>query len=334
MTGLLRIKGSIDLAQFWPEGESDADTTKIKVAVHPGGIEFAADGRHLARTTALDDAIVIGTGRRPLIKDGKITVRLQGIDAPELHYQAGALPRGGGEVTAAKREAYNLANKPKRRQFWAETATIALQDKLNNFGSGTIDCAVYSHVDHPVEVADTYGRMVGTIVVGADTDVNAWLVEEGWAFPTYYSSMSRDEIETLNAAAKLGRKKRRIWSGLTGDSGIFDASLLYRPHGEPEPATDKGKVLMPKLFRRQVAFRALKKARIITGGFKTYLATKQDDAVFDATEFLEQGIHTAPTYLLADYFEGRMFTADPQDVIFREKFSTLVDASGKKIERF
>jgi hypothetical protein len=30
MTGMLRIRGTIDLSQFWPSGQSDADTTKIK----------------------------------------------------------------------------------------------------------------------------------------------------------------------------------------------------------------------------------------------------------------------------------------------------------------
>jgi hypothetical protein len=31
--GLLKVAGSIDLNQFWPQGESDADTTKILVTV-------------------------------------------------------------------------------------------------------------------------------------------------------------------------------------------------------------------------------------------------------------------------------------------------------------
>ena len=36
MTGLLRVEGSVDLSQFWPDGDSDADTTKVLVQVDAG----------------------------------------------------------------------------------------------------------------------------------------------------------------------------------------------------------------------------------------------------------------------------------------------------------
>ena len=31
MTGLLKVKEMLDLGQFWPDGESDADTAKVNV---------------------------------------------------------------------------------------------------------------------------------------------------------------------------------------------------------------------------------------------------------------------------------------------------------------
>ncbi len=41
--GLLKVTGTLDLNQFWPDGESDADTAKVKVGqnafsfqTHPG----------------------------------------------------------------------------------------------------------------------------------------------------------------------------------------------------------------------------------------------------------------------------------------------------------
>jgi hypothetical protein len=40
--GLLRVTGSIDLSQFWPAGDSDADTTKVVVSVDAGSFRFRA----------------------------------------------------------------------------------------------------------------------------------------------------------------------------------------------------------------------------------------------------------------------------------------------------
>lgn len=40
-TGLLEVRGTIDLAQFWPTGESDADTTKVLLSVGPDAFRLA-----------------------------------------------------------------------------------------------------------------------------------------------------------------------------------------------------------------------------------------------------------------------------------------------------
>lgn len=86
--GLLRVSGTIQLDQFWPSGSADADTAKILVDVGPGAFRFrAAPGGTFGNTRAFDNATVVGRGRRPAIRNGQVTVRLQGIDAPELHYR-------------------------------------------------------------------------------------------------------------------------------------------------------------------------------------------------------------------------------------------------------
>ena len=90
--GILRIKGLIELDQFWPVGESDADTTKIKLLVGDNSFEYKETGTDSFKvTTAFKDAVSKGQGTTPVIKTRKkdgvqtITVRLQGVDAPELH---------------------------------------------------------------------------------------------------------------------------------------------------------------------------------------------------------------------------------------------------------
>ena len=96
--GLLRIKGNIDLNQFWPTGKSpnilsDADTVHVQVDPQTS---FVFE-RNVTR--AFDFAWV--TTRKN--KDGSpspvyvivsqqtanahVKIRLQGIDAPELHYR-------------------------------------------------------------------------------------------------------------------------------------------------------------------------------------------------------------------------------------------------------
>src|SRR5262249_27169011 len=122
MQGLLEVSGTIDLNQFWPVGESDADTTKIIVQAeafrfrpHPGSA--------LQVTHAFDDAMVRGSaGSKPAVDTkGRVTIRLQGIDAPELHYR----PRFPTKLTGAKSAAFKSVN-GNFRQPYGETATVHL----------------------------------------------------------------------------------------------------------------------------------------------------------------------------------------------------------------
>jgi len=337
MSGLLKVSGLIDLAQFWPDGESDADTTKIKLKVGPNAFKFAADGETFKTTRVFEGAKSTGQGRKPLIDaKGRITVRLQGIDAPELHYRASALPGDRADVTDAKREAFNAANRAEKRQYWAETATVALCEKLSNFAKGgVVKCEFWSHVDYPHEIADVYGRFVGNIGVGAgfDLDINTWLAEEGWVYPAFYSSMSNDEIEALCEAAERGRKKKRLWAHLQSKVNKFDARLVYRPHGEVDADADVGPVLFPKLFRRQVAHAMEKKAGLKPGTFKAYLKKKLDEC-FETDDFMENGVHSAVTMALHDFITGQDFAAAPDEVVFKEKPASVVDANNKRIEKF
>jgi endonuclease YncB( thermonuclease family) len=333
MTGILKVEGTIDLTQFWPTGSSDADTTKIKVTVARDSFSFAADGKTFWPTSALVGAFSVGTGRRAVIDaKNRITVRLQGIDAPELHFKAPALRRRP-EVDDVKRSAFNRANKAERRQYWAETATIALLAKLATFGGGIISCTMLSLVDYPHEVVDTYGRLVGTVDVQG-VELNRWLVTEGWAFPTFYSSMSNDEIEGLLTAMRMGRRKRRIWPSYSTDVNAFDEMLIYRGAGaEPDPAADRGPVLMPKLYRRQVAYRMERAARITRRPFIDYLQ-RSADSCFLTDDFLENGVHSAEARYLNEFVEDGVFTLEPHELVFREKPSSLVNGQGSRIEVF
>jgi endonuclease YncB( thermonuclease family) len=335
MVGLLRVRGSIELDQFWPKGSADADTAKILVTVGPDSFKFAADGETFKRTEAFFGASSRGKTSKPVIDNkSRITARLQGIDAPELHYRASPIPRKT-KISANKRAAFNAANK-ERRQHWAESATVALAKKLSNFGQGQIKCEFVSFVDHPYEVIDTYGRFVGNIRVGKDyrTDINIWLTAEGWVYPAFYSSMSVDEITDLLEAMKKGRKEKRVWPSYSKAAGKFEEKLLYRKGGPVvDVQKDRGTVLLPKLYRRQVTYRMQKKAKIITGSFLAFLQNSLYECHF-TRDFLKKGPHASPTRHLHEFLKGNAFMLEPHELVFKEDDSSLVDAKGKVVDEF
>ena len=153
--GLLEVDGSIDIAQFWPVGSSDADTSQMRVDVAGEVFRFRPnDDAPFQVTHALDNARVKGSATYDAIRNGKITVRLQGMDAPELHYRPTAAKKKADQT----KEQHTLYLKwnLEFRQFLAETSTLALAGFFQGIGPGPIQCTVRTAVDTPDEVFDTY----------------------------------------------------------------------------------------------------------------------------------------------------------------------------------
>jgi endonuclease YncB( thermonuclease family) len=343
--GTLRIKGTIELNQFWPTGSSDADTTKMKLIVGEDSFQFKATGENdFKKTTVFHSAISKGQGVKPVINTSKrsgeqsIIIRLQGVDAPELHYKAAPLKKNP-VITDAKRKKYNEINK-ERRQHFAESATVALATHLKYYTTTEFVEAIFeSEIDYPFEVVDTYGRFIGNIYVGNanDNDLNKWLVENGWCTPAFYTSMAKEEIAIFLAAWIIGKKiAGRTSKSIIRNASKFDWDLLYRAPGTVEKFTikeDKGKAIMPKIFRRQVAWMVAKKAGIITAGtsFKAHLQKTPDQLVL-LNDFLANGITASRVYALHDFMtaEGTMLKK-PEEIVFQEKPATLVGPDGKKI---
>jgi endonuclease YncB( thermonuclease family) len=331
--GLLEVDATLDLGQFWPDGESDADTTKV--VVRPLAFRFRQHaGAPFKVTHVFDGAKVRGkSGTKPVLDaKGRMTVRLEGIDAPELHYTPQAVLKKA-ERTAQQHALYLRWNL-KYRQHLAETATTALADLLGGGGVNPMPCRVTTAVDKPNDVCDTYARFVGYLKVdvgGQEVVVNDWLTRLGWTFPAFYSSMLEHEIVSLRAAGRQGRQAGGVWAELTASTRPFDFRLVYRGKGAaPDPAGDVGPVLFPKLFRRRSEHAVNRRAKMITAGFRTFLRTKQSDFCFDTDEFLDQGPSASTPVHLADLIDGHGdFTRDPDEVVFQEAPSTLVTPGGK-----
>src|SRR5437867_150474 len=87
--GLLKVNGLLDVNQFWPAKGSDGDTVNVRVDAK--SFSFSPDpATKPFKTTRLFERCEVqgSTGRNAPIRNGEISIRFQGIDAPELHYEA------------------------------------------------------------------------------------------------------------------------------------------------------------------------------------------------------------------------------------------------------
>lgn len=338
-TGLLQVEGKIDLTQFWPDGSSDADTSKILVDVSADSFKFQRSATEQAFVThVFENSRVKGRQTRaPIDGSGRITVRLQGVDAPELHYRPDAAKKVADQ-TASQRSKYLELNEDYRQNF-AETATVSLRAKLDLAGANPLACRVVAYVDEPNEVFDTYGRFVGDIVVHIGNEIvniNEWLVWAGWAFPGFYNSMSEEEINTFVLAADHAyAHDLGVWSQLSDYVGRLDWKLKYRRPKQnhrpaPDPAADSGPVISPKLFRRLAAWEVNRKSGMITGTFKSYVKSKKEYC-FDTNDFIDQGT-AAQVRTMDEFIDSDGFIAFwPEELVYQEAASKLVDADGNLI---
>jgi len=117
-----------------------------------------------------------------------------------------------------------------------------------------------------------------------------------------------------------------------------DFRLVFPKKGEVvEPGADRGPVLFPKYFRRSCSWAVSEKAGLIgRTNFKSFLAGQQEpDFCFLRDEFLSDGINTAIPHRLAEFFRTDGTEEQrPEDLVFKEAKSTLVDADGDRIEAF
>jgi endonuclease YncB( thermonuclease family) len=333
--GLLRVKGTIDVGQFWPKGTSDADTAVILVAVD--AFQFQqTPGAGFKTTHAFEGALVHGRqgAKAPLDSQGRVRVRLQGIDAPELHYQPAPLGKSV-EATLPKKvvDAYGALTH-RYRQHWAESAALALLNLASQSGKPAIACTVTTLVNEPTDVFDTYARLVGDIWI-KQQNVNLWLVREGWVYPSCYDSMKPNEINAVLKAWTTGKTKGRVAKALASKVGTLDFKLVYRSGANMNVASgaDKGAVLYPKMYRRLVTWSAEKKAGVTSNSFKRFVASGGDQYLRLA-DFLASG-KNAKRYPLASVLgAGGKCTLRPESTVFVEDPNSQLKKDNKIVHNW
>jgi endonuclease YncB( thermonuclease family) len=340
--GMVEVHGPLNFDQFYYQNaDSDADTVKIEVKA--GSVRFRPnEGAPWQENLRVFDDAYVNDTKVVRKKNRTITVRLQGIDAPELHYEA---QRRGLKLSQQQRR---LWMNHRFRQNWGAKAVYELEKFLKSYvKSGVIQHAyVFSRVDSPNDVFDIYGRFVGDIVISRDdswtdsTNINQWLIGQGWAFPAFYNSMTLQEIETLdNLGKEVKTKSKGIWAGLSDTLVPFDPKLRT-PRGKNTPRidhiTDRGGLNMPKIFRRQVDYEVRKKAKVTSPrSLSTYIKTKKKDTCYVSDEFFDKGTKAKVRHLSEFIGTDGNIKFEPNELIFKEDASAVLkDSRGKKITKW
>jgi endonuclease YncB( thermonuclease family) len=342
-SGTVEVHGLLNFNQFYYQNaDSDADTIKIELQADSVRFRPNDDTPWKENLKVFDDAYV-GDTKVVRKRNHTITARLQGIDAPELHYEA---QRRGLKLSQQQKSRHWMNYR--FRQNWGAKAVYELEKFLKSYvKSGVIqDASIFSKVDSPNDVFDIYGRFVGDIVISKDdsgtdsANINHWLVEQGWAFPAFYNSMTKQEIEILDSVGKEAKNNSKgIWAGLSDTLIPFDPDLRT-PRGKNTPridhATDRGGLNMPKIFRRQVDYEVKKKAKVTNARSLTaYIETKKKDTCYISNEFLENGTKAKVRHLSEFIDADGNIKFEPNELIFKEDASAVLkDSRGKKITRW
>lgn len=349
--GLLKIRGDIRLEQFWPRGKSESDASKIKITLGNNAFEYKADGQENYRSTNVFAEAYIPYQRKKqkIIKRGnQLLVRLQGVDAPELHYSLyGPTPtkhptRRGNLNVFDYENLIQESNSIEYRQPMAETAVYQLLTFLSKEAKGgEVPCTFICNANTPTDACDKYGRLVGSIYVTVnkkEIHLNQWLLQNALAFPAFYNSMSVDMIKNFTDLTEtLQQGNTGIYKQYKTYIGVFDDALRYRPDVSTQKAKqllaqDKGHLIYPKIYRRWCIYNIYKLARVQLGSFTDYL-TAVDDKIYFTQEYLkndgnEKKLKQNSLFTLVQH---NRFTQAPNSIVFIKSALTLKGEDGKEI---
>jgi endonuclease YncB( thermonuclease family) len=334
--GLLTVIGSLDISQFWPatkgSNSSDGDTVHLKVDPNTSFLFKSSPHAKPKITTKFIGAFVMDHGKKKkaITARNEIKIRLQGIDTPELHYPA------IGKVHPSKKGTY----RNEFRQPFGAGAANALHKYLQSFletNSAAIHATFVTKINTANEAVDSHGRFVGDILVGtaAAQSINTWLVENGWAFPLFYDSMTDKEVQTLVDAWKIGKKiaarpeklLRKPLQAFVPGRNVGNAKL-----------PDHAKLNIPKIFRRQAQFWTEVAGPLTRTEFVALLnkgIKGKPDAAFLLDYFLKNFKHLDPKkrVSLVDKISSQGNTLfSPEQLVFKEDPATLLAANGHSVK--
>jgi endonuclease YncB( thermonuclease family) len=287
---LLAIHGRLVIVGYEPDGDS---------------VRFVADD------PALFGKLRRGYKIRRSPRDGSVQLRLEAIDAPELHYGSAAQPDGD---TARDWLLDEVGFREVSYRPGSTTVTSSSPD--------TVRAVIYT------KASDPNGRPISYLHVGGgrqpqngswanvttavlDRTVNAHAMAAGLAYPTFYSSTPEEHVTHLRELAAAAREEKAgVWA--------VDQSALFQLVDQ-DSIGPHGQLILPKLFRRATDY-----LKDVAGGFRGNLADwlkannagsrKEDDLVV-----LPGGVEVTLSSLLEQRNSFVAFSPDLLDIVFVEK---------------
>ena len=336
--GLVEVHGEIKLSTFYYKGgQSDADT--VKLDIENGFARFRANKNtgwknvtHILLEGKINSNPVIKVYKNSAVK--RLTVRLQGIDAPELHFRADSRKLGKNI-----KEKWDYTD---YRQRGGAKATWELVNKIEEYKDPHKDIVkahTLSRVKSPNDAFDVHGRFVGDVVIKRngkpDLNINRWLIEQGWAFPAFYNSMTEQEINAIIEKSQKPKPDQAISKDYSSRLLPFNANLKFVKNPPIDHTNDNGPVNYPKIFRRLIQFKVGKKAGAYEQpNLREYLLrTSNKDFCYETDEFLKKG-ENATKHRLGKFVSKKgVIGFKPHEIVIIEDLSAdLLDKDGRVIE--
>ncbi|WEX87766.1 thermonuclease family protein [Sinorhizobium garamanticum] len=362
--GYVEITGHVDIFQYWPHGASDVDTLK-----------FIPD---LTTATYFSDGVTLKVGtfferggtfqpddnkpgderfRSILRRSGgaSFSVRLQGIDAPETHYSPN-YREGMFDGDYGKWIAKHVARQMSYRQPYGKLSTDFFANSIRSkLGVGPFDrdspevlvpAKLKIFADSINGAADVYGRVVGYVTLsqnGQDVVLNDVALQEGFAFCSFYGSMTVAEMQRLTelyaSHGTSGARRSQLRSNLSSHLRDFEPGLCTSRSMRDTDQDDNGsnsirgtdsfrsKCFDPKLYRRCVDWVGRREALGEPTTLLDYMRGNDEEVVMLADFTAANGDWSLARKLSMGSLIGPdgTFRYKPGEVVFEARPVTIVD---------
>jgi endonuclease YncB( thermonuclease family) len=311
-------------------------------------VGYEPDGdsiRFVAQRPSLFSELHRGYKIRTSSRDASVQLRLEGIDAPELHYGRAAQPNGDHsrdwllsqlgfrqvayqsgvtKAVAGGSRAASGANRaaPATRPTPGATRSDPGSTKVVHADPETLPAVIYT------KASDPHGRPISYLQVGTDhaakdgawthlttavldRTVNAQALTAATAYPTFYTSTPAAHIRHLRGQAHAARQDRRgIWAD--DETGLFRLT-------DQDSIGPHGQLILPKLFRRATDYLKDRDAGF-RGNLTDWLQANDTGSRHENDLVVLRGGVEAPlSTLLYQRNSAIAFGPDLLDVVFVEK---------------
>jgi endonuclease YncB( thermonuclease family) len=188
-----------------------------------------------------------------IAKDGTVQLRLEGIDAPELHYGSFGQPLGRESrdklLQLAGFEHVKYANEQKIQVSASEPESIPatiLSQRSDVNGRPVAYLFLTTASYSTIQDSDQDLLWANLSVTSLKNSLNYQMVELGLAYPIFYSSMPTNYLNLFKETAIQSRQETKgVWQ--------LDQSQEFRLVNY-ESITESGDLIFPKLFRRSIDY--------------------------------------------------------------------------------